>query len=494
MDCTRRKALGTILGGVGLVSCMPKEGMGLAEPDAEVADVGVSGGDAGLDAGVVVDSGVDVQPDASLDAGVEPDAEVDAGLDAEVDAGTPEVLEPGTWTPPGTEDSGAFPYGLQAGDATSAGVILSVRTPEALTITVVKVTDAGWRQVYSQDHQATNGVVQTEVTGLEPDTQYSWVAKVQGGDARTMQGRFRTAIGSGSRTIRFGAVSCLGGNRPWSLLSHAADEQLDAFLLLGDTVYADWGATESIEDKWSEALRQSGMKDLTASTSLIATWDDHEVWNNWSTTEHASLAAESLISFRKAIPQRPGPKRAIWRSFAWGDVAEFFVLDCRSERVGGNYISQAQMDWAKAGIRASTARFKIVVNSVPITDLSFLPIVGDFAANQRWQGFSQQRRELVDACGDVPGVLFVSGDFHIGAAAQIDADDESGAGITEVLSGPGGSPIDRRYSLIRARGRIKAAIREHNYTLFECDPADGSVIVKWIDDDGGIIEELTFTV
>jgi alkaline phosphatase D len=488
MDCTRRKALGTILGGVGLVSCTSVDTV-LGAPDAsQPADAGVRADagtppDAGFDAGSEVDAGA--QTDAGPDAG----SEIDAG--PELDAGSGELLEPGAWAAPGTEDAVAFPYGLQAGDATSSGVILSVRTREALTITVVKVTDLGWRQVYSANHGAADGVMQLEVTGLQPDTRYSWVGTIEGGSARTMQGYFRTAIASGSRTIRFGAVSCLGGNRPWPILSQAADEQLDAFLLLGDTVYADWGATETIEAKWSEALRQSGMKDLTASTSLIATWDDHEVWNNWSIPEHVSLAAESLVSFRKAIPQRIGANGEVWRSFAWGDVAEFFVLDCRSERVGGNYISQAQMDWAKAGIRASTARFKIILNSVPITDLSFLPVVGDFAANERWQGFSAQRREFVDACASVPGVLIVSGDFHIGAAAQIDANDQSGAGITEVLSGPGGSPIDRRYSLIRPGNRIKAAIRQHNYTLFECDPQDGSVVVKWIGNDGAAIEELT---
>ena len=59
---------------------------------------------------------------------------------------------------------------------------------------------------------------------------------------------------------------------------------------------------------------------------------------------------------------------------------------------------------------------------VPITDLSFIPVVGDIAAEDRWQGFPAQREELVAHCADIPGVFFVSGDFHVGAAALIERD------------------------------------------------------------------------
>ena len=77
-----------------------------------------------------------------------------------------------------------------------------------------------------------------------------------------------------------------------------------------------------------------------------------------------------LAGFNAAAPDR------IWRSFRWGHSAEVFVLDCRGERRPSTrsvnptresvYISRAQMDWLKAGLRASPAVFKFIVNSVPI--------------------------------------------------------------------------------------------------------------------------------
>ncbi len=124
-------------------------------------------------------------------------------------------LTPGTWSPAGTEDLSAFPYGLQSGDATDSGVVLSVRTGEStVTMLVVEVTDEGWREAFSSTETTDDGVAQVDVDGLKADARYSWVVFGSDGQSRTFQGWFRTAPQSGTRTVRFGATSCLGGNRP----------------------------------------------------------------------------------------------------------------------------------------------------------------------------------------------------------------------------------------------------------------------------------------
>jgi len=232
------------------------------------------------------------------------------------------------------------------------------------------------------------------------------------------------------------------------------------------------------------------MQDLTSSTSVLATWDDHEVWNNWSPEDSsdATLAIESLAAFRRTLPQRPGPNDGIWRSTKWGDSVEFFVLDCRSERLNGDYISSEQMAWLKAGLTASTARFKIILNSVPVTDLSFIPIVGSFKESDRWQGYPAQRQELIEACAAVGGVLFVSGDFHVGAATKIDASGDPGAGVTEILAGPGGTSVDSRYSLLPVSDRITNVVKQRNYARFECNPDTGTIDVEWIGNEGEVID------
>jgi phosphodiesterase/alkaline phosphatase D-like protein len=399
----------------------------------------------------------------------------------------------GEWVPSGDEDLGVFPHGLQVGDVTATSAVLSVR-PDApeVRIEVVGLDDDGWWPVHTDQHLLDDRAAQHELTGLQPDTRYAWVARTT--DAtRSVLGRFRTPPTS-DRIVRFGAVSCLGGNLPWPCLSRAAEDDLDVFLFLGDTVYADWGFFESVQEKWDTALAQQGMRDLCASTSVIATWDDHEVDNNFTPENtDAWVIDEGRRAFREALPQRVGDQGQIWRRLPWGDVVEFFVLDCRGERIAGDYISRAQLDWLKQGLADSTARFKVVLNSVPITDLSFVPIAGDIDAYDRWQGYPEQRQELVDHCAGIEGVLFVSGDFHVGAAAYIEPENAPGGHLKEILCGPGGSPISSAYALIPEGGRLPMIITQFNYTRFECDPDRGQITVSWIGNGGEVLGSLTMT-
>jgi hypothetical protein len=94
------------------------------------------------------------------------------------------------------------------------------------------------------------------------------------------------------------------------------------------------------------------------------------------------------------------------------------------------------MAWLKDGLSKSTAHFKILLNSVPMTDMP-LWYVG---ASDRWEGYQAQREELLDHIADngIEHVVCLSGDFHIGFVAHVD---ESGAGkgVREIAVGPGGN-------------------------------------------------------
>ena len=64
------------------------------------------------------------------------------------------------------------------------------------------------------------------------------------------------------------------------------------------------------------------MRDLTHSTSVVATWDDHEVDNNWSwnsTSQINEKYANGLAMFRRAFPQKMGLQGSgLWRRLSWG--------------------------------------------------------------------------------------------------------------------------------------------------------------------------------
>ena len=64
-----------------------------------------------------------------------------------------------------------------------------------------------------------------------------------------------------------------------------------------------------------------------------------------------------------------------------------------------HHISEEQMAWLKEGLSQSTARFKIIPNSVAIVD--FEPLLGSAGKSDRWQGYSEQREEILGHIEDL---------------------------------------------------------------------------------------------
>jgi len=337
---------------------------------------------------------------------------------------------------------------------------------------------------------------QVELTGLEPDTAYCIV--VRAGGVRSSASRFRTALApDGMRQLTIGATSCLHSNRPWKNMSEVAAVRPDMFMLLGDTVYAD-GATdlEGYRWHWRRALTTQGLIDVSSQSSLIATWDDHEVTNDFeglnTPVERVDVA---LGAFREAIPQREGPGGGIWRKLSWGRAADVFVLDGRGERDGeAQYLSREQMDWLKAGLLASTARFKLIMNSVPVTD--YAPIFAQALVRDRWQGYPEQRSEILDhiVANELEGVLWITGDFHMCTASRLDPIEGVAADLWEVMVGPGGSFLNIAAQLVEPNDQFPVIFAEYCSTLIHLDPGTGAVRVEWIGDDGSIQGEIEFEI
>ena len=138
--------------------------------------------------------------------------------------------------------------------------------------------------------------------------------------------------------IAFGGISCNNINyAPWDPLFHAATSAFDFFLFAGDTVYADGSNTlEDFQGAYGESISPDYYRAILEATSVYATWDDHEVDNNWDpeTMNPATIQA-ATDAFFEHLPIRrvqEAPDR-VWRSHRWGKTLELFILDCRSERL-----------------------------------------------------------------------------------------------------------------------------------------------------------------
>ena len=310
--------------------------------------------------------------------------------------------------------------------------------------------------------------------------------------------RFRTAVPAGaSRIIRFGATSCMGpADEPWPNLSYSQAERLDFLLLVGDAIYADYGPNQFVYvEKYKTALSLAGFNDATAGTSVVATWDDHEIDDNWSwaTPGMQQTFDEALAAFRQAIPYRHGSGvTGLWRKLSWGDALELFVLDCRSERLNGNYVSPEQLTWLEESLLSSTATFKVIVNSVPIFDFTDT-VMQDAGIDDRWQGFPAQRSQILEFIRDhtVTGVVWISGDVHFGAIGQVDIFGGPGDGLWDVLVGPCGSAVNPAAYLLEVNERLPVLVADFSTTIFEADPNAGTLRCRFVGDAGQTLADHT---
>lgn len=419
---------------------------------------------------------------------------------AEIVAGLREE-EPSTWEASGTEDRNLFPYGVRVGDATTDSAIVAIYTTEetsSLSFEVRKAQELEW--VADQDGSVDlgdSGHGELEITGLESDTAYSIAFFSSDGSKRSQVTRFRTALSDDDwRIVTFGATSCLGGNLPWPNLTHAKTDKYDFFCMLGDTVYAEAQSKNGYWEYWDFVLRQDGLYDLFSSTSTISTWDDHEITNNFNWNDHPNEEKfnNALWAFRQGLPQRQGDNGQIWHKIRHGKVLEVFVLDCRGERRGDNYISEEQMAWLKESLSQSTSRFKIIMNSVPIVD--FEDLLGSAQADDRWQGFPAQREEILSYIEDseIEGVLWVTGDFHYGSISRVGAIGDVGDSMYEVMAGPSGSFHNPIGDMMVLTEQYIMGFSEWNHTRFVCNPDTGEVLVQFVGDDGDIIEEMSLMI
>lgn len=409
--------------------------------------------------------------------------------------------EPEVWSPSGAEDRVMFPYGVRVGDVMADSAIIAIYTAEdvsSVNFEIQKAAGTSW--VADQEGVIAVGDTghgQQEITGLAADTAYAIVFYSSDGAKRSQVTRFRTAFDDETwRVITFGATSCLGGNLPWPNLTQAKNDKYDFFCLLGDTVYADADSFEGYWSFWDYVLRQDGLYDLFSSTSVIATWDDHEITNNFNWNEHPNQEKfdAALKAFRQGLPQRESAGGQIWRTLRYGKVLEVFVLDCRGERRGENYISEEQMSWLKQALSDSSSRFKIIMNSVSIVD--FEPLLGNAERDDRWQGFPLQREEILSHIEDsaIEGVLWITGDFHYGSISRLSPAGKVGDSMYEVMTGPSGSFHNPMGNLLVPTEQYILSFAEWNHTRFVCNPDTGEVFVQFVGDEGQIIEEMSLMI
>jgi phosphodiesterase/alkaline phosphatase D-like protein len=384
-----------------------------------------------------------------------------------------------------------LPNGVASGDVTQISAVLWSHsivpgevTFEYSTFNDFEVVDR-YETVAIMD---VNRPLKVEISGLIPATQYYYRVT----DAQNMAtvGQFRTPYDIGiSAGLRFGASGDWQQAPPFPSLKNVPERDLDFFIKLGDSIYADSETpalpgvvqARTLEDfrikhdeNLSSRFGSNVMALLNASTSILATIDDHEIVDNFAGgaipgqspdapnvhplepplfTDAVDFVNETLVyqdamqAFHEYHPIRselwdtPNDvlthgKPKFYRKATYGSDAAVLVLDARSFRdaplpaitnpFDANEV-EAFLDSTFTADRTMLGRAQVECLKNDLLDSQqdgitwkFIIIpepiqnFGIINAGDRFEGYAAERTELLKFIHEnhIENVVFVAGDFH----------------------------------------------------------------------------------
>lgn len=267
-----------------------------------------------------------------------------------------------------------FPHAVAAGDVTQNSAVLWTRSTVSTIVTFTYgVNLTGTTSITRVVTDPLRPVTVT-ISGLLTDTQYIYHVKTA--STTEVTGTFRTAATVGAKTgLRFGASGDWRGDlAPYPAVRNAPPRDLDFFVALGDTIYADIPSPrvpvtqaktltqfrQKHAEVYSTQLELNTLADLRRNTALFTVIGDHEVTNGFAGgapvssdarfTDTGGLINDSTLfengvqAFQEYNPIRAefygtvggdgrmDNERKFYRYRTFGSDAALFVLDTRSFR------------------------------------------------------------------------------------------------------------------------------------------------------------------
>ncbi|MGA7954360.1 MAG: alkaline phosphatase D family protein, partial [Gloeobacterales cyanobacterium] len=270
----------------------------------------------------------------------------------------------------------AFPNQVASGDTTQSSTVLWTRSATSGSVIFEYATDPDFKGILGSFSQTVTDPlipVKQEVLGISPGTRYFY--RVINADGNKASGQFKTAAEPGTNVgLRFGVAGDWRGElSPYPAIRNAPGHNLDFFVELGDTIYADFASPDvplaqattidefraKHNEVYSSRFGLNAWGDLRASTSVLSTLDDHEVTNDFAggapvasdprfgiTTgliNDTPLYETGVQAFQEYNPirdefygatgdPRTADEQKLYRANTYGQDAAVFVLDARSFR------------------------------------------------------------------------------------------------------------------------------------------------------------------
>jgi alkaline phosphatase D len=382
--------------------------------------------------------------------------------------------EAGPWVP-------SFPEGIKSGDPLPTGAVIWTRLappPDGHDVTVLwsVAEDAAMEQVVTGGltlaragggHHAKH-----RVHGLRPDRWYHYRFEVDG--VASVVGRLRTAPRSAPTPdhLRYAYSSCQQRTASYYVAHRGIlNDDVDFFLHLGDYVYVNDVHTLTV-DNYRDVYRRFHsnplLQELQAAVPLVAVWDDGEFYNGVDSTGPAERLANARQAWFESMPVQRRPSDRTYRTFRWGRLADFILLDTRQYRdpevpansnfagvidaqdtalppgeqmfaAGRTTLGAPQKQWFKQQLRRQAATWRMVGSSYNVNPWKVIdrdtpelrlqnPNLqrngGVYVSNEAWDDYQAERRELLEhiVAHQIENVVFNSGHTHFYVASDLQPD------------------------------------------------------------------------
>ncbi|MGH8929404.1 MAG: alkaline phosphatase D family protein [Egibacteraceae bacterium] len=429
------------------------------------------------------------------------------------------VRIPGAWA---VQTRAGYPFtlGVASGEPTSDGVVLWTRlAPEPLEpgggmpagdapVEWEVATDEAMAQIVGTGSEAATAAdghsVHVDVTGLSPARPY-WYRFRASGELSPV-GRTNTAPPPGSSPDRLALAfaSCQHYEAGYyTAYRHMAGDDLDVVFHLGDYIYegAPRGGqprqhvgpepmdVDTYRMRYALYKSDPDLQAAHAAFPWIVTWDDHEVDKDYAGAQSQDFEDPAVFLARRAaaykvywehLPLRPsarpsGPDLRLYRRFAFGDLAEFNVLDTRQYRDdqacangdGGAQVVAArdcpqladpdrtmlgaeQMGWLLDGLGRTRARWNVLAQQYRMAQLNEEPGHDMAYWTDDWDGYQADRARILRLFAEAatPNPVTIGGDIHSFWVADLKQDfrDPASPVIASEFVGTsissGGAPYD----------------------------------------------------
>jgi len=229
-------------------------------------------------------------------------------------------------------------------------------------------------------------------------------------------------------TLGFG--SCARQERPQPIWDTINAAHCDAFVLLGDNIYADTSDPAVFRQKYALLAAMPGFAKLRQTTPLFATWDDHDYGINDGGAGFSGAAAAQKAFCDFFLVPANSPRRTtpgVYSCVTLGSVGkrvQLILLDTRMFRSplkkdpanpkvnipntdpDATILGTEQWAWFERRLR-EPAEIRAVVSSIQL--------IANEHGSEKWDNFPKERARFLELLRrtQAKGVVVISGDRHM---------------------------------------------------------------------------------